>query len=66
MHAVIGGVVGDFLGATIQVAEVGCYLVLAADWQAAAAGWRPLCLLAAVAALPVLYARRIVEFKAAC
>ena len=57
---------GDFLGATIQVAEVGCYLALTADWQAAAAGWRPLALLAAVALLPVLYSRRIVDFKSSC
>lgn len=58
---------GDYLGATIQVAELACYLALCADWGAAAAGWRPLAVLAAAAALPVLYTRRIVDFKeAAC
>lgn len=56
--AILGGVVGDFLGATIQVCEVCCYLALTADWAAAAVNWRPLAVLAAVAALPVLYTRR--------
>jgi hypothetical protein len=62
----VGGVVGDYLGATIQVAELNCYLVLAADWAAAAAGWRPLAALAAVAVAPILYSRRIVEFGSPC
>ena len=58
--AVIGGVVGDYLGATIAISEVAVYLVIAADWQAAAAQWQPLALLAAVAALPVIYTRRVI------
>ncbi|GFR39615.1 hypothetical protein Agub_g77 [Astrephomene gubernaculifera] len=62
-NAVIGGVMGDFLGATIQVAETLCYCVLCADWgrvnglQAAT----PLLVLVGVAALPVLYCRRVVD-----
>jgi hypothetical protein len=58
--AVIGGVVGDYLGATIAVSEVAIYLVIAADWQAVAVQWQPLALLAAVAALPVIYTRRVI------
>jgi hypothetical protein len=38
---VIGGVVGDFLGATIAVAEILIYLGLAIDWQV----WQPASLL---------------------
>lgn len=60
----IGGVVGDFLGATIQVAELACYLVLSADWSAAKERWQPLAMLAMVAAVPVVYCRRIIDFKA--
>lgn len=64
-QAVIGGVVGDFLGATIYVAELAVYLVLLADWGALAdGGWRLLVLLAGVVALPVAYCRRIVDFGA--
>lgn len=57
---------GDFLGATIQVAELAVYLALAADWAPLATGgaaaWRPLALLAAAVAAPVLYSRRIVDW----
>lgn len=64
---VIGGVVGDYLGATIAVTELVIYLVLAADWSAAAVRWQPLALLAAVAAVPVVYTRRIISTgRAAC
>ncbi len=59
-NLVIGGVVGDYLGATIAVTELVIYLVLAADWPAAAARWHPLAVLAAAAAVPVLYARRVI------
>lgn len=30
---ILGGVVGDFLGASIAVAEIAVYLVLSVDWQ---------------------------------
>lgn len=59
--SVLGGVVGDYLGATIAVCELAIYLVLAADWQAAAEQWQPLVLLAATAALPIVYTRRIIN-----
>lgn len=59
-HLVIGGVVGDFLGATICVTEIAIYCVLAADWAAVAQRWQPLAVLAAVAALPVMYTRRVI------
>lgn len=58
--SVLGGVVGDYLGATIAICELAIYLVLAADWEAAAQTWQPLALLAVVAALPVIYTRRII------
>lgn len=32
-HAIIGGVVGDFLGASIATAEILIYLFLLVDWQ---------------------------------
>ncbi|PNH03985.1 Cobalamin synthase [Tetrabaena socialis] len=61
-NAVLGGVIGDFMGATIQVAEV--LSVLCADWSrldSLAAG-SPLLVLAGVAALPVIYCRRVVDW----
>lgn len=58
---VLGGVVGDYLGATIAVAELAVYLALAADWPAAAVRWQPLAVLAAAAALPVMYTRRVIS-----
>ncbi|KAF8073024.1 CYCB2-3 [Scenedesmus sp. PABB004] len=64
--SVIGGVVGDYLGATIQLIELAVYLVLLADWPALGdARWRPLLALAGVVALPIAYTRRIVDFDAA-
>lgn len=59
-NLVLGGIVGDYLGATIAVTELAIYLVLAADWQGAAARWQPLAVVAAAAALPVLYTRRVI------
>lgn len=56
----IGGVVGDYLGATIQVAELAIYMVLAADWGALASNRQPFALLALAAAIPVYYTRRII------
>lgn len=59
-NLVLGGVVGDYCGATIMIAELAVYLVLAADWQTAAVRWQPLALLAAAAAVPILYTRRVI------
>lgn len=57
----------DYLGATIQVAELAAYCALLADWgvlaSGSAAAWQPLALLAGVVVLPVLYSRRIVDFN---
>lgn len=67
-NAIIGGVIGDFLGATIQVAELAIYLVLLADWSVLGswdASW-PLAVLLGVAVMPVLYSRRIVDFNTPC
>jgi cobalamin synthase len=63
-RAIINGVVGDYIGATICVVEVAVYLVLGADWAALSApgGWRPLATLAAAMLVPVVWGRRIVEF----
>lgn len=59
-NAIIGGVIGDYLGATIQVAEIICYMALTANVDldklprlATAIG---------AAALPILYSRKIVSF----
>ncbi len=60
---VIGGVVGDFLGATIQVTEVAVYLVLTADLGAAEQNWTPFAILAACAALPILNSRPIIDYS---
>lgn len=63
-NSIIGGVIGDYLGATIQVAEVLCYCVLAADWGRVDS-WEaatPLLVLAGVAVLPAMYCRRIVDW----
>lgn len=65
--AIIGGVVGDYLGATIQVCETLIYLALLADWSVLSMGsaaWRPLLVLFATATLPIMYSRRIVDFGA--
>lgn len=60
-NLVIGGVVGDYLGATIQVAELACYLVLTARWERVAQEWQTFVTLAIVAAIPVVYCRRIIK-----
>lgn len=60
---ILGGVVGDFLGATIQVTEVLVYLMLTADLEAAKRDWTPFAILAACAALPVLNSRPIVDYS---
>jgi adenosylcobinamide-GDP ribazoletransferase len=59
---VLGGVVGDYLGATIQVAELAAYLALLAERPA---DLRPLAALAAAAAVPVVLARRQIKLPAA-
>ena len=55
MQAVLGGVMGDFLGATICVLELAIYLALAADASRfdASAFLR----LAVVVSLPQIYGR---------
>jgi predicted secreted Zn-dependent protease len=67
-HQIIGGVVGDFLGATIAVVEILVYMALAVDWERAAeSGAAGKCVvLGAVATLPVMYSRRIVDYNASC
>lgn len=64
-NAVLGGVVGDYLGATIQIAELGCYMVLTGKWSGLEVMdekvWKPLVTLAAVAAIPIIYCRRIIK-----
>jgi len=67
-NAILGGVMGDYLGATICVAELCVYAVLCADWSQLHS-WEartPLLILAVVAVLPILYSRRIVDFKGSC
>lgn len=59
---ILGGVVGDFLGATIQVTEVLVYLMLTADLEAAQRDWTPFVILAACAALPILNSRPLVDY----
>ncbi|KAH7621289.1 hypothetical protein Ndes2526B_g03630 [Nannochloris sp. 'desiccata'] len=58
---VLGGIVGDYLGATIQIAEVACYLVLTARWEKVTEEWLVFLKLAVVAAVPVIYCRRIIK-----
>ena len=60
-NLVLGGLVGDYLGATIQVAELACYLVLTARWERVAVEWSVFVQLAVVAAVPILYCRRIIK-----
>lgn len=60
---ILGGVVGDFLGATIQVTEVLVYLMLTANLEAAQKEWTPFAILAACAALPILNSRPIVDYS---
>ena len=70
-HCVIGGVVGDYLGATIMVAELAVYMALTANWEALFAAddntaWHCILTCALISAIPVVYARRIVDFNASC
>eukprot|EP00884_Botryococcus_braunii_P018605 jgi/Botrbrau1/5428/Bobra.182_1s0030.1 len=67
-NSILGGMIGDYLGATIQVAELVVYLVLAADWtkMKSVEGWTPLATLVAVATVPIIYSRKIIDFGAAC
>jgi adenosylcobinamide-GDP ribazoletransferase len=60
-NLVLGGVVGDYLGATIQIAELACYLVLTARWERVVEEWQAFAVLVVVAALPVIYCRRIIK-----
>ncbi len=64
-YAVLGGVVGDYLGATIAATELAIYLVLTADWAAVAVRWQPLAVLAAAAVVPVVYTRRMIQIGGA-
>lgn len=59
-NLILGGVIGDYLGATIQVTEACMYLALAADWSGVLNNWQPLAVLAITAALPIIYTRRII------
>ncbi|GBF88539.1 adenosylcobinamide-GDP ribazoletransferase [Raphidocelis subcapitata] len=62
-NAILGGVVGDYIGATIQATEIAVYLALGADWGAVArGGWRPLATLFGAVLVPVAWTRRIVDF----
>ena len=61
-NLVLGGIVGDFLGATIQVAELGCYLVLTADFDKALTTWQPFLLLFIIGLMPILYSRQVVDY----
>jgi adenosylcobinamide-GDP ribazoletransferase len=58
---VLGGIVGDYLGATIQIAEIACYLVLTARWEKVTQEWQVFMKLAAMVAMPVMYCRRIIK-----
>jgi adenosylcobinamide-GDP ribazoletransferase len=60
-NVVLGGIVGDYLGATIQITELACYLVLTARWEKVEEEWRVFATLAVVAAVPVIYCRRIIK-----
>jgi hypothetical protein len=59
-NAIIGGVIGDYLGATIQVAEILCYMALTAKFDLEKLPRLAMAL--GVAALPILYSRNIVSF----
>eukprot|EP00878_Enallax_costatus_P038458 GHUV01043697.1.p1 GENE.GHUV01043697.1~~GHUV01043697.1.p1 ORF type:complete len:179 (+),score=66.35 GHUV01043697.1:231-767(+) len=65
--AIIGGVLGDYLGATIQVAELCIYLALLADWSKLFDGsgaWQHIAALLGTVTVPIMYSRRIVDFGA--
>lgn len=46
-----------------QVAELLIYLALTADLESAATNWKPIAVLAAVAAMPLIYSRSIIDTK---
>jgi len=61
-NLIIGGVIGDFLGATIQVCELCVYLLLSADLKQTQTNPFPLVMLAATAVLPILTSRPLIDF----
>lgn len=66
---VLGGIVGDFLGATICVTEAVLYMVMMVDWKGVVETeerWQALMRLVIVAALPVIYSRRVIHYKGSC
>lgn len=46
-----------------QVAELLIYLALTADLESAATNWKPIAVLAGVAAMPLIYSRSIIDTK---
>ena len=67
-YCVIGGVVGDYLGATIMVCELAVYMAMSVRWESLTTGdaWQPLLTCALTSCIPLMYARRIVDFNGAC
>lgn len=67
-NAILGGVMGDYLGATIAVAELAVYSTLSAkfDQISSIEASMPLIVVAVVAVIPVWYCRRIVNFPSTC
>jgi adenosylcobinamide-GDP ribazoletransferase len=66
---VLGGVVGDYLGATICVTETILYMVMLVDWKGVLETperWQALVSVAVVAALPIIYSRRVIHYKGSC
>lgn len=68
-EAILGGVVGDYMGATVQITEILIYLALSARWGALAPGaagagdaWRHIGVLLAAVVVPVAWTRQIVDF----
>jgi adenosylcobinamide-GDP ribazoletransferase len=61
-NLIIGGVIGDYLGATIQVCELCVYLLLSADLKQAQTNPFPLVMLAGTAVLPILTSRPLIDF----
>jgi len=61
-NLIIGGVIGDYLGATIQVCELLVYLLLSADMKAAQSNPYPLLALLGMALLPILTSRPLIDF----
>ncbi|CAM9551545.1 unnamed protein product [Chrysoparadoxa australica] len=61
-NAIIGGVMGDFLGATICITEVCVYMLLLVDTDAIFDP--PVWIFAGTACLPFFYMRKVVELNA--